>query len=310
MYDFYGQENGQGLCFPSGTNYYAAIARLLLALVCVATAMPGLAQYTGRLQSTDRAGLEKLLGFEEGGPEGGLPYGWQGDPPGTIFADDKVVRGGRWAARIERHTDSTSDFSTITNFMPMDFAGTMIEFRGFLRTEGVSGFVGLWMREDGESPLAFENMQSRQLKGTTGWAEYAISLPVKPESKQLFFGVLLAGTGKAWADDLQLLVDGKPIWQAPKAEWGKTVVDFDHQFDNGSGVVIDKLTTTQIANLVTLGRVWGFLKYHHPLVTSGHRHWDYDLFRVLPAILRARDRARANAAMVKWIKGFGPSCSV
>jgi hypothetical protein len=86
----------------------------------------------------------------------------------------------------------------------------------------------------------------------------------------------------------------------------KTVLDSDHEFDNGSGVVIDSLTTTQIANLVTLGKVWGFLKYHHPQITSGHRHWDYDLFRVLPSILSAPDRSSANAALVKWIKGLGP----
>jgi hypothetical protein len=85
-----------------------------------------------------------------------------------------------------------------------------VEFRGFLRTEDVTDFVGLWMREDGESPaLAFDNMQARQLKGTTDWKEYSITLPVHPEGRQLFFGVLVAGTGKAWADDLQLLVDGQ-----------------------------------------------------------------------------------------------------
>jgi hypothetical protein len=48
----------------------------------------------------------------------------------------------------------------------------------------------------------FDNMQNRHLSGTTGWTEYSITLPVKPEGRQLFFGVLLVGTGKAWADDL------------------------------------------------------------------------------------------------------------
>ena len=29
------------------------------------------------------------------------------------------------------------------------------------------------------------------------------------------FGFLLVGTGKAWGDDFRLLVDGKPISEAP-----------------------------------------------------------------------------------------------
>jgi hypothetical protein len=61
----------------------------------------------------------------------------------------------------------------------------------------------------------------------------------------------------------------------------------------------------QIENLATLGKVWGFLKYHHPRVTSGNLHWDYELFRVLPAILEAPDRQAANAALLHWITKLG-----
>ena len=115
-------------------------------------------------------------------------------------------------------------------------------------TDAVTGFVGLWMREDGVSPgLAFDNMQQRGLKGTNDWAEYSITLPVKSEAKQLFFGVLVSGTGKAWADDLQLLVDGKPIWEAPKVEKPKTVLDLDHEFDGGSKISSSSLTSVQTA---------------------------------------------------------------
>jgi hypothetical protein len=30
--------------------------------------------------------------------------------------------------------------------------------------------------------------------------------------------VLLSGTGIVWADDLELLVDGKPVWEASRVE--------------------------------------------------------------------------------------------
>ena len=53
-----------------------------------------------------------------------------------------------------------------------------------------------------------------------------------------------------------------------------------HEFDRGSGVVLNALSPAQTANLVTLGKVWGFLKYHHTFVTGGKHHWDYELFRV------------------------------
>ena len=66
-----------------------------------------------------------------------------------------------------------------------------------------------------------------------------------------------------------------------------------------------ELTKAQIENLATLGKVWGFLKYHHPRITSGERHMDYELFRILPAILAAPDRASANGALYNWIQRLG-----
>ncbi|AXC12807.1 Peptidase, S41 family [Acidisarcina polymorpha] len=80
----------------------------------------------------------------------------------------------------------------------------------------------------------------------------------------------------------------------------------DRQFDRGSGLVLSSLTSVQIDNLVLLGKVWGFLKYHHPTVTSGELQWDYELFRILPEILAAPDQAAAQTSMIHWIGGLGP----
>jgi hypothetical protein len=109
-----------------------------------------------------------------------------------------------------------------------------------------------------------------------------------------------------WVDDLQLLVDGKPIWTAPKAVRPKTALDLDTEFDGGSGIVLSQLTTTQIENLTSLGKIWGFLKYHHPRVTAGNVHWDYELLRVLPKLLAAANRDAAKVVMRDWIRGMGP----
>jgi C-terminal processing protease CtpA/Prc len=235
-----------------------------------------------------------------------MPGGWRGGPPGTIFTEDKVVHGGKRSVRLERQIGSPNTFSTITKSIPINFSGTTLELRGFLGTEVASDFVGLWMREDGDVPaLEFDNMHSRQLKGTNLWKEYSISLLIHPQAKELVFGVLLAGTGKAWADDLQLLVDGKPVWEAPPVRRAKTVLDTDHEFDTGSRVQITHLSKVQIDNLAVLGKVWGFLKYYHPTVTAGHRHWDYELFRVLPEVLSAPDRSVANRVIGRWVDSLG-----
>jgi hypothetical protein len=190
--------------------------RLVLVLAGVFLSLQLAAQDVHKANLTDAAALPKILDFEDQQTVG-APAGWTATPEGTVFSDDKIVHAGKWAARLERSPESSGAFSSLHGAIAMDFAGKTIELRGFLRLQQVEGFTGLWMREDGEGGrVAFENMQRKQLKGTSDWTEYSISLPIQPEGSTLFFGIVLAGTGKVWVDDLQLLVDGKPVWQAVK----------------------------------------------------------------------------------------------
>jgi hypothetical protein len=85
----------------------------------------------------------------------------------------------------------------------------------------------------------------------------------------------------------------------------------DREFDTGSGIADQELAAVQIQNLALLAKVWGFAKYHHPLVVGGDHNWDYELFRAVPPVLAASDRGAAAAAIVAWLDGLGsvPVCS-
>ena len=91
-------------------------------------------------------------------------------------------------------------------------AGRKVRYSGFIKTEGVTrGYAGLWWRVDGPSGvLAFDNMGSRGVKGSTDWARYTIELPVDASVKNINFGALMPGDGTAWFDDLTVEVDGVP----------------------------------------------------------------------------------------------------
>ncbi len=249
--------------------------------------------------------FESILKFENSQTGVNL-QGWEGGPLETIHFDSTIVYTGKGAARLERDENSPNQFTTITKRLPIDFGGKTFELRGFLRTESVSGFVGLWMREDGPGgAVQFDNMQNRQLKGTTDWTEYTISLPLDKKANTVYFGVLLSGEGKVWIDDLQLLIDGKSIDKAPKRIIEPTVLDTDQEFTSGSGIKISSLTKTQIEHLAILGKLWGFLKYHHPRIAAGNLHWDFEMLRVLQDALEAEDQVQMQQTMTEWVASIG-----
>ncbi|HMG86882.1 MAG TPA: S41 family peptidase [Terracidiphilus sp.] len=282
----------------------------LFALVVFSLSLAGQTN-SGQQSPSARLTIQESLAFAPTA-KGTTPNGWYANPPSMVNVDNQVVHSGRWSVRFDCNTASEGGFSVITRSIPVDFAGGEIELHGYLRTKDVAGYAGLWMREDGEGQmLKLENMATQHVDGTREWTEYTIKLPIDADARQLVFGVLLSGTGTLWADDLRLLVDGKPIAEAKPMNRPLTVLDTDHQFDKGSQIALSSLTANQIDNLFTLGRVWGFLKYHDPAVAAGKRHWDYDLLRILPSILAASDRSHANEAIVQWIDSLGeiPACN-
>jgi hypothetical protein len=67
----------------------------------------------------------------------------------------------------------------------------------------------------------------------------------------------------------------------------------------------ERLSPAQTEALVLLGRVWGFVKYHHPRVTAGVVDWDAALRRAVPAVLAARTAAAARDTVDAWLAALG-----
>jgi hypothetical protein len=110
--------------------------------------------------------------------------------------------------------DAASNFGTLMQEFKADqFRGKRLRLTGYVKTQGVSEWAGLWVRVDGleRSSLAFDNMQDRKIEGTTDWKAYSIVLDIPDDAAVVAFGVLLAGKGQVWVDDLVFDVAGPDV---------------------------------------------------------------------------------------------------
>lgn len=84
----------------------------------------------------------------------------------------------------------------------------------------------------------------------------------------------------------------------------------DKEFNAGSKINFPALSEKTIEDLELLGKVWGFLKYHHPVIAKGNYKWDYELFRFLPAYLTNNSNAERDKILLNWIDHLGavPIC--
>jgi hypothetical protein len=127
--------------------------------------------------------------------------------------DRQVTHGGK-ASGFLRAKATPSKFGTLMQMSkPGAYRGKRVRLSAWVKAEKVAGWAGVWMRVDGEDnkSLAFDNMQNRPIKGTSGWTKYEIVLDVDDKATAIAFGILLDGAGAVWIDDIRFEVVDKNV---------------------------------------------------------------------------------------------------
>ena len=259
-------------------------------------------------QCTKEPDAKFNLDFEK--IENGFPSGWEISEEAlassnfTVSIDSIEVWKGKYSVVIE----SKGEFPTLAELFftfPENYNGKQITLSGYIKTENVTdGYAGLLMSF---SPaIAFDDMSERGITGTTGWKKYEITLNMSPsETEKIIVGGYLSGKGKIWLDNLKVTVDGVGIELLTPYKKAPFPAERDCEFDTGSNVIFPELNKQRIADLELLGKIWGFLKYYHPAIAEGNYNWDYELFRILPAILHSKSKEERNNILYEWIENLG-----
>jgi len=151
----------------------------------------------------------------------GLPESWfiAGSLPKSyrMVADSSIVKSGKYSATIKSIDNQIAGFGTMMQqSSPDKFLGKRIKMTGYIKSENVTEWAGLWVRVNVDSVVvSFDNThdyrKDRSVTGTTDWKKYEIVLDVPTNSTAISFGVLLAGTGQIWFDNLRFDVVDKTV---------------------------------------------------------------------------------------------------
>ncbi len=170
-----------------------------------------------------------------------IPTGWfaAGSKPKSyqMGTDKGAGQNGVNAATIKSIEKNIDGFGTLMQqSMPGVYLGKRVRMTGYVKSENVTSWAGLWLRVDqagSTKSLSFDNMHDRPIKGTTAWTKCEIVLDVPSNASMLAYGALLNGTGQIWFDNLQFeIVDNTvPVTgSSPKSSAtvdGPTNLDFE-----------------------------------------------------------------------------------
>ena len=140
-----------------------------------------------------------------------IPDGWfpAGSNPSEyeMGIDNSTFQNGNSCAYIKSKAPKENEFGTLMQTISAEnYLEKRLQFSGYIKSEDVKGWSGMWMRIDGQDnqQLGFDNMQNRLIKGTTDWKKYEIVLDIPLSSKTINYGVLLGGDGEVWFDNFKL----------------------------------------------------------------------------------------------------------
>ena len=148
---------------------------------------------------------------------GTTPRGWilAGDHPQNYDTgvDKDVVYQGHPCAYLKPKPSATEGFGTLMQrFDAAQFAGKRVRLSAWVKSENVDDWAGLWMRVDsGTKSVAFDNMQNRAIKETTGWRNYAVVLDVPKDATVISFGILVSKSGTVWLNSAQFETVGMDV---------------------------------------------------------------------------------------------------
>lgn len=141
------------------------------------------------------------------------PTGWllAGSKPANYGTgvDQNAVLGGKPSAYLMAKSDGEGFGTLMQQFGATQYLGKRVRFSAWVKSDSVTRWAGLWMRVDpttGQNPLAFDNMQDRPIKGTSGWQLYQVVLDVNEKASGIAFGILLDGPGEVWMNSVQVEV--------------------------------------------------------------------------------------------------------
>ncbi|HEX8838665.1 MAG TPA: hypothetical protein VF748_17110 [Candidatus Acidoferrum sp.] len=145
------------------------------------------------------------------------PHGWflagskpsefeTGLDPGRAYLGHKTVY-------LKSKQLSVDGFGTLMQqFTAEQYLGKRVRLGALVKSQNVTEWAGLWVRVDsGRAVVAFDNLQSRPIKGTTEGRHYEVVLDVPKDATGIALGILLTGPGEVWLNGAQFNVVGPEV---------------------------------------------------------------------------------------------------
>lgn len=141
-----------------------------------------------------------------------------------LSSDQHVLLDGKPATFVQSQQakqDASKFYAApFQEFGAKQYAGKRVRLTAMLKASGVQGAAGIWFKVKArDHVVAFDDMESSPVRGTSDWRKYSLVLDVPPRADRISVGVWLNGGGKVWFGDFALAEVDKTKVTARTLRW-------------------------------------------------------------------------------------------
>ena len=126
--------------------------------------------------------------------------------------DPKLKYHGKTCIYLRPRVPEPRDFASVMQMIKAHpYRTKRMRLSGAIKSAGIEGWAGLWMRIDGLDTHILDNMEDRPIQGTTEWRTHEVVLDVPEQSHAIAFGCLLVGKGQVWLSDVRFEEVGRDV---------------------------------------------------------------------------------------------------
>jgi hypothetical protein len=147
-----------------------------------------------------------------------IPAGWilGGSNPHdySVGVDLTESHSGFASAFLKAASPKPIGFAALfQNFKAGSYRNQRVKLTAYVKTKLISESAALWMRVNDAvgRPLAFDDMRTRPIMGSSEWTEVSIVLDVPASADEISFGFLLRGKGQVWVDNIKFTTVSRNI---------------------------------------------------------------------------------------------------
>lgn len=209
------------------------------------------------------------------------------------YIDTTIHKEGKKVLHILKNDEK--EMFTVSKNIRFNTSGDTLIYTGYIKAENISSRAYFFIvLSNNREQINYKI--SKDFNGSFDWEKFSIEIPCNEKVNHIEIAFNLEGKGEIWLDGIEVFLDDKNICELEVFE-----NDIEEKPLYSAIEIPNSLTDEEIERIISIIKIWGFVKYYHPNLNLAKIDIDKQFFE----LLKKYNSENFYDVVEKWLRSFG-----